>query len=75
MTRYRIEQSLVLAMGFLLGAALAVCIAPGDVLLWVLAGAVLAIFCREHFVKNCAGEVFWWPHRHRHRPDRPVRKT
>ena len=35
----------LITLGFFVGAALAVAIAPGDVLLWVAAGIVLALFC------------------------------
>jgi hypothetical protein len=73
MRRYRIEQTFVSVVAFLLGVGLAICVAPGDVLLWLLAGAVLAVFCREHFVRNCAGELFWWPHREHHSRKRPLK--
>ncbi len=71
MKRYRIEQAFVSTAAFVLGAALAMCIAPGDIVLWLLAGVLLAVFCREHFVRNCAGEIFWWPHPRRTRPPHP----
>ncbi len=72
MTRYRIEQVVVLTFAFLLGASLAICIAPRDRLLWVLAGIVLGFFCWEHFVREWAGDFFGWIPRHDHRPDAPV---
>jgi hypothetical protein len=73
MSRYRIERATVLALGFLLGAALAICIAPGDVLLWIVAGAFLSLFCHEQFVRSCSGELFWWlPHRRHHRRKTPL---
>ena len=73
MSRYRIERATVLALGFLVGAALAICIAPGDVLLWIVAGAFLSFFCHEQFVKSWGGELLWWhPHRRRHPPKTPL---
>ena len=73
MTRYRIEQGVVLAVAFLLGAGLAMCIAPGDRLLWVLVGIVLGLFCREHFIREWTGDFFGWiPHHHDHRPDTSI---
>ena len=62
MTRYRIEQLLVMAFGFVVGTALAICIAPGDVLLWLLAGIVLSIFSRAFFIRDLAGELLWPQH-------------
>jgi hypothetical protein len=64
MTRYRIEQLLVVAFGFFVGTGLALCIAPGDVLLWLLAGIVLSIFSRAFFIRDFGGELLWpLPHR------------
>jgi hypothetical protein len=71
MNIHRVERAVVEAVGFLLGAALAVCIAPGDVLLWVLAGLVLAVFCREHFVRNCGDDFVWWFAHHPEAPPKP----
>jgi len=34
--------------------------------MWVLAGIALSVFCREHFVRNCSGELIWWHRRHPH---------
>ncbi|MGA2620152.1 MAG: hypothetical protein ABSF26_21245 [Thermoguttaceae bacterium] len=59
MTRYHIEQIFVLALGFFVGAALAVCVAPGDILLWVAAGIALSIFSRAFFIRGLAGELLW----------------
>jgi hypothetical protein len=73
MRRYRIERATVLALGFLVGASLAICIAPGDVLLWIVAGAFLSLFCHEQFVRSCSGELFWWhPHHRQHHPKTPL---
>lgn len=66
MNRYRIERALVLTIGFVLGVGLAVCIAPGDVLLWVLAGAFLGLFCHEQFINEFRGELFWRRSHRRH---------
>ncbi len=76
MNRYRIEQAVVLVTGFLLGMAVTLCLAPGNVLLGGLVGVLVSVYCREHFVRNCRGEIFGWSHarRHRlwhHRPRRP----
>ncbi len=68
MRRYQIERSVVLAFGFLLGALLAMCIAPGDILLWFVAGLFLSIFCHEQFVTSYSGELFWRHPRRHHRP-------
>ena len=59
MTRHRIEQAVVIGLGFLAGAILAVCITPGDVFLWVLAGIVLAIFSRAFFICDFGGDFLW----------------
>ena len=40
---------------FLLGAGLAVCIAPGDIALWAAAGLVLSIFCRAFLIGDLGG--------------------
>jgi len=73
MKRHQVEQGFVLGIGFLLGVALAVCIAPGDVFLWVLMGVVLGLFCREHFVRDWGGEMFgWFAHPHDRPPKVPL---
>jgi hypothetical protein len=74
MTRYRIEQIVVMALGFFAGAALAVSIAPGDILLWVATGIVLGVFSRAFFVRDLGGELLWPPIVHRRRPpeDQPT---
>jgi hypothetical protein len=67
MSRYRIEQIVVMALGFFAGAALAVSIAPGDILLWVATGIVLGVFSRAFFVRDLGGELLWPPIGPRHR--------
>jgi hypothetical protein len=67
--RRHIEHTVVMTLGFLLGAAIAMLIAPGDVLLWVVAGVVLGIFARGFLEQSFGGEVFWpfaAPHRRNH---------
>jgi hypothetical protein len=68
MLRHRIEQGIVLALGFLLGAGLAICVTPGDYILCVLAGVALSLFCREHFLRSYGGELFWRSPHHHNRP-------
>ncbi len=60
MTHRQVERAGVLVMGFLAGAALAICIAPGDISLWVVTGVVLALFSRAFFASNF-GEQSIWP--------------
>jgi hypothetical protein len=64
MTRYRIEQTLVSALGVLLGLALAMLIAPGDYGLWFVIPILLAVFCRAFFIRGLSGELLWpiWHH-------------
>jgi hypothetical protein len=64
---HQIEQVVVLAIGFFLGAALAVCIAPGDIALWAAAGLVLSIFCRAFLIGDLGGDFLW--------PFAPARKA
>lgn len=59
MIRYRIEQALVSAFGVLLGLALAMLIAPGDLGMWVLIAILLAVFCRAFFIRGLYGELLW----------------
>jgi hypothetical protein len=59
MTKYRVEHTGVLAAGFLAGAALAMCIAPGDIFLWVVTGIVLGLFSRAFFASNFGGQSIW----------------
>jgi len=67
MSRYRIEQAVVLLAGFLLGVGVALCLAPGHVLLAGLAGVLVSVYCREYFVRNCRGEILGWSHAQHHR--------
>ena len=68
MTRYRIETALVSAFGVLLGLWLAMLLVPGDIGLWVILAIVLAVFCREFFIRGFCGELLWpLPHHHVHR--------
>ena len=65
MTRFRVEQALVSAFGVLLGLALAMLIAPGDVGLWIVIAILLAVFCRAFFIRGLYGELLWpIPHHH-----------
>lgn len=69
MSRYRIEQAAVLVFGFLLGVALAIIVAPGNVFLWIVAGVFLSFFCHQQFVRSWGGELLWWrPPRRHHLP-------
>lgn len=54
--RHRIEQGVVLLLGFIFGAGIANCVAPGDLWLPIIAGVAMAVFCREHFVYTFPGE-------------------
>ncbi len=65
MTRHRVEQGVVTILGFFVGAALAICITPGDMLLWILAGIALAVFARAFFLRDLAGELIWPWYGHR----------
>jgi hypothetical protein len=44
---------------FLVGVALAMCIAPGDIVLVLMAGIVLGFFARGFLDQNLGGEFFW----------------
>ena len=65
MTRYRIEQALVSAVGVLLGLTLAMLIAPSDVGLWIVVAILLAVFCRAFFIRGLCGDLLW-PAVHHH---------
>jgi hypothetical protein len=56
---YRVEHATVMALGFLCGAILAMCVAPGDVLLVLVAGIVLSFFAYRFLDQNLGGELFW----------------
>jgi hypothetical protein len=68
MTRHRIERAVFTALGFLAGSALAICIAPGDILMWVVAGVVLSIFSHAFFTRGLGGELLWPSIGPRHSP-------
>lgn len=57
--RENFGQTFIMFLGFFAGVALAFAIAPGDVLLWIAAGIVLALFCGAFFAGNTAGSLFW----------------
>ena len=65
MSVHHIERTSVLGLGFV-GAALAMCIAPGDIFLWVATGIVLGLFSRAVFINSFGGESL--PQEKRHRP-------
>ena len=52
MTKFWIEQSVLITTGFFIGAALATCIAPGNIPLWVGAGVLAAIVFAVATVRN-----------------------
>lgn len=54
-----IKQTFIMSLGFFAGVALAFAIAPGDVLLWVAAGVVLALFSGAFFAGSTPGRFFW----------------
>lgn len=56
---YRVEHTVVMLLGFLAGAVLAMCVAPGDILLVVVAGIVLSYFAHEFLDQNLGGDLFW----------------
>lgn len=53
--RYRIEQAVIVMLGFAFGVGIANCAAPGDLWLPGFAGLAMALFCREHFVRGFHG--------------------
>jgi len=68
MGKYYVEQVVVMTLGFVVGAALAMSIVPGDILLWVAAGACLGLFSHMFLSKNFGGDLFWpFVGHHRHR--------
>ena len=56
---YRIEHIVVMMLGFLVGAVLAISVVPGDILLVVVAGIVLGYFAHAFLDQNLGGELFW----------------
>ena len=59
MSGYRLREIVVLTLGFFLGAGLAISIAPGDVLLWIMTGVVLGFFTHAFFVESLGGNLAW----------------
>ncbi len=59
MRQYSLGHVMSLLFGFLLGAALAISIAPGDVLLWLATGIVLGVFSHAFFQRSFGGEFSW----------------
>ncbi len=62
-----IRQTGIMVAGFLIGASLAVAIAPGDVFLWVATGIVLGLFAHLFFEEK-SGRAARWPFTGRSRP-------
>ena len=52
---YHVEHAFVMLVGFLVGVALAMCIAPGDIVLVLMAGIVLGFFARGFLDQNLGG--------------------
>ena len=74
MSVYRAEKMVVMVLGFVVGAALAMSIVPGDIVLWLATGACLGLFCHMFFVKNFGGDLLWpFAGHHRHRKRRVSR--
>lgn len=64
---YYVEHGLVTLLGFLLGAAISHVIAPGNLLLMILAGIVFAAFVQA-FVAVAYGTEWFYPvHRPSHK--------
>jgi hypothetical protein len=59
MTKRYIEQLVVAAVGFLMGAVFAMIIAPGYTLLFVGTGIVFGFSARALFDQNFGGDWFW----------------
>ena len=59
MSVHQIQRTAVLGLGFVAGAVLAMCIAPGDIFLWVATGIVLGLFSRAFFVNSLGGKLVW----------------
>ena len=59
MHRHQIEHVIVTALGFFLGALVAISIAPGDAPFAIAAGIVVGLFAREFVDRQFAGEWFW----------------
>ena len=59
MSRHYAKHLLVMVPGFLFGAALAMAIAPGDVVLWLAAGVVLGLYSHAFLSDGYAGGWPW----------------
>ncbi len=59
MTKRYTEQVVVAALGVLVGAVIAVSIAPGDTLLVIGTGIVFGVSARALFDHNFGGDWFW----------------
>jgi hypothetical protein len=59
MNRYYIRHLTVTAVGFLLGAVLAMMIAPGDSLVLIGTGIVFGFSARTLFDQDFGGDWFW----------------
>jgi hypothetical protein len=59
MTKRYTEQVFVAALGFLMGAVIAMSIVPGDTLLLVGTGIVFGFSARALFDQNFGGDWFW----------------
>jgi hypothetical protein len=59
MNRYYIAHLTITALGFLMGAMLAMMIAPGDTLVLIGTGIVFGFFARKLFDQDFGGDWFW----------------
>ncbi len=59
MTRRYTEQLIVAVVGFLMGAVMAMSIAPGDTLLLVGTGIVFGVSARALFDHSFGGDWYW----------------
>jgi hypothetical protein len=59
MSKRYIEQLIVAALGFLMGAVIAMSIAPGDVLMVIPLGIIFGFSARALFDQDFGGEWFW----------------
>lgn len=74
MRKHHAEDVVVMVLGFVIGAALAMSIVPGDIILWLATGACLGLFSHIFFTKNFGGDLFWpFTGHHRHRKHRTTR--
>ena len=74
MGKYYLERVFVMGLGFGVGAALAMSIVPGDIVLWLATGVCLGLFSHMFFAKNFGGDLFWpFAGRHPHRKHHATR--